>query len=216
MIKNIFFDLDGTIINSEEGVLEGIRLALKKFGYEVPEYSTLRKCIGPPFSYSFPNILGVKDEDFEDAVKCYRKFYDSDGIYRCKVYEGIEDLLKALVNRGYSLNICSSKPEVACKKLLAHLGIDKYFSDIVGATLDGRIETKEQVIDECFARAPWKKKEETVLIGDTKYDALGAFEKGISCIGITWGFGTKEELVNAHAIEAFDTCQEVLEYIEQA
>ena len=215
MIKNIFFDLDGTVVNSEEGILQGIKIAMDKYGYDIPNYSVLRKCIGPPFSVSFPEIFNVSEDDYPMVLKEYRDFYESGGMYKCCAYKGIEELLLALVNRGYSINICSSKPENSCKAVLDYLGLSKYFSDIVGATKDGRIDTKAQVIEECFRRAPWKKKEETILIGDTKFDADGAIESDLTCIGITWGFGTKEELLNAGAKAVFDTCEEELEYVEQ-
>lgn len=215
MIKNIFFDLDGTIVNSSPGVFTGIIQSMVKYGYEEPEISKLMKCIGPPFSYSFPNILGIKDEDYDKIVDNYREYYDNGGMFNCQVYDGVENLLDELNKRGYSLMICSSKPEHACKKLLEKLGIAKYFTDICGATNDGRIDSKEDVINLCFERAPWKHKDETILIGDTKYDAEGAKICDLTCIGITWGFGSREELFSAGALEVFDTCQEVLTYIEE-
>lgn len=216
MIKNVFFDLDGTIVNSESGVHKGIKMALKACGYEEPEYATLRKCIGPPFSYSFPNILHIDPKDFDQAVEIYRKYYDEDGgMFDCEVYDGIEGLLAALVKKGYSLTICSSKPEHACKKLLTELGIAKYFSEICGSSLDGKVNSKEDVINLCFERSPWKHKDETILVGDTKFDAEGASVCDLACLGITWGFGTRDELFEYGAIEVCDTCDEVLDYIER-
>ena len=214
MIKNVFFDLDGTVINSERSVLNGLRMCMTKYGYDIPEYAVLRTCIGPPFSYSFREIFHVTEEDYPKVLAEYRNYYDNGGMYDCDVYEGVEGLLHALVERGYSLNICSSKPESACKKLLEKLGIDKYFSDIVGSSGDGRIDSKLDVIEECFRRAPWKKKDETVLIGDTKYDVEGAVAGDIDCICVSWGFGERQEMLDFGALEVFDTCDEVLDYIE--
>ncbi len=215
MIKNVYFDLDGTLVDSAPGIIEGLKVALTKYGYDIPDYVTLRKCVGPPFTHSFPNILHIKDEDFKGAVAAYRQFYDAEnGLFNAKVYAGVEKLLDDLVKRGYSLFVCTSKPEPTAKKLLKKLGIDKYFTEICGATLDAKIDTKAQVIDLCFKRAPWHLKEETVLIGDTKYDAIGANEMGIDCIGISWGFGDKWDLEDAGVVTILDNPDEVLEYIE--
>ena len=216
MIKNVYFDLDGTLIDSAPSIISCLKRTLLEFGYEIPEYDTLRKCVGPPFTYSFPNYLHIKDEDFKAAVKRYREFYDKEnGCLEAEVFEGIEGLLKALVKRGYCLFVCTSKPEPTARKILEHLGIDKYFTEICGATLDAKIDTKAQVLELCFKRAPWHKKEETVLIGDTKFDCIGASSVGVDCIGITWGLSSREELMEHQAIAVFDYPDEVLDYIEK-
>ncbi|MCR4831590.1 MAG: HAD hydrolase-like protein [Pseudobutyrivibrio sp.] len=215
MIKNVYFDLDGTLVDSAPGIIQGLKIALTKYGYDIPDYATLRKCVGPPFKYSFPNILHIKDEDFDGMVKTYRHFYDEEnGMFDAKVYAGIESLLDSLVKRGYCLFVCTSKPEPTAKKLLHKLGIDHYFTEICGATLDAKIDTKSQVIDLCFSRAPWHQKDETVLIGDTKFDAQGASNMGIRCIGVSWGFGSKWDLEDYGAEVILDNPSEVLDYIE--
>ena len=130
------------------------------------------------------------------------------------LFDGVEGLLAALVKRGYCLFVCTSKPEPTARKILEYLGVDKYFTDICGATLDAKINTKQQVIDLCFERAPWHTKEETLLIGDTKFDADGAKAAGIDCIGVSWGFGSREEMLEHGALEVLDFPSEVLDYIE--
>ena len=216
MIKNVYFDLDGTLIDSAPSIISCLKRTLLEFGYEIPEYDTLRKCVGPPFTYSFPNYLHIRDEDFQATVKRYREFYDKEnGCLEAEVFEGVEGLLKALVKRGYCLFVCTSKPEPTARKILKHLGIDKYFTEICGATLDAKIDTKAQVLELCFKRAPWHKKEETVLIGDTKFDCIGASSVGVDCIGITWGLSSREELMEHQAIAVFDYPDEVLDYIEK-
>ena len=215
MIKNIYLDLDGTLVDSAPGIIEGLKIALTEYGYDIPDYATLRKCVGPPFTYSFPNILHFRNEDINGAIATYRHFYDDEnGMLNANVYTGIEEFLDYLVKRGYCLFVCTSKPEPTARKLLNKLGIDHYFTDICGATLDAKIDTKAQVIDLCFTRAPWHKKEETVLIGDTKYDVEGANQAGIACIGITWGFGDRCDLEKSGATAIFDTPNEVIDYIE--
>ncbi|SCZ78279.1 HAD hydrolase-like protein [Pseudobutyrivibrio xylanivorans] len=215
MIKNIYFDLDGTIIDSAPSIITGLKITLEKYGYDIPDYATLRKCVGPPFTYSFPNYLGIRDEDFADAVATYRHYYDKEnGCMDVEAFEGVEGLLAALVKRGYCLFVCTSKPEPTARKILEGLGLAKYFTDICGATLDAKINTKEQVINLCFSRAPWHLKEETILIGDTKFDVDGAKASGIECIGVSWGFGSTDEMLEHGALEVFDYPDEVLDYIE--
>ncbi|MDC7278307.1 HAD hydrolase-like protein [Butyrivibrio fibrisolvens] len=215
MIKNIYFDLDGTIIDSAPSIITGLKITLEKYGYDIPDYATLRKCVGPPFTYSFPNYLGIRDEDFADAVATYRYYYDNEnGCMNVDAFEGVEGLLEALVKRGYCLFVCTSKPEPTARKILEGLGLAKYFTDICGATLDAKINTKEQVINLCFSRAPWHLKEETILIGDTKFDVDGAKASGIECIGVSWGFGSTDEMLEHGALEVFDYPDEVLDYIE--
>ena len=215
MIKNIYFDLDGTLVDSGPGIIQGLKIALEKYGYDIPDYATLRKCVGPPFNYSFPNILHIKQEDINGAIKTYRHYYDDeDGMFNANVYHGIETLLIDLTKRGYCLFVCTSKPEPTAKKLLKKLGIDTYFTEICGATLDASIDTKEQVLNLCFSRAPWHKKYETLLIGDTKFDVEGANSVGIPCLGVSWGFGNREDLMNAGAIDIIDFPSEVFDFIE--
>lgn len=216
MIKNVYFDLDGTLIDSAPSIITCLKRTLTEFGYEIPDFETLRKCVGPPFTHSFPNYLHVRNEDYHAAVTRYREFYDKeDGCLEAEVFEGVEGLLNALVKRGYCLFVCTSKPEPTARKILEHLGIDKYFTEICGATLDAKIDTKAQVLELCFKRAPWHRKEETVLIGDTKFDCIGAKEVGVDCIGITWGSGTREELFENGACTVLDYPDEVLDYIEK-
>ena len=92
MIKNVYFDLDGTLVDSAPGIIEGLKITLTKYGYDIPDFATLRKCVGPPFTYSFPNILHIRDEDFHDAVATYRKFYDDENGESDTTSQGSEDI----------------------------------------------------------------------------------------------------------------------------
>ena len=146
-------EIDMILFNANIGECGPLKI-YKKFSvmkYDVPDFATLKKCVGPPFTYSFPNYLHIKDEDFKDAVATYRHYYDKeDGCLNADVFEGVESLLEALVKRGYCLFVCTSKPEPTARKILSHLGIDKYFTEICGATMDAKVDTKADVINLCF------------------------------------------------------------------
>lgn len=214
MIKNVFWDMDGTIIDSSRGVFAGIKYAMKENGYEEPDAAFLNTCIGPPLTNSFMRA-GVPAEEVDKLIESYRSIYDAKVIFDCDLYPGIPECLKTLSDHGYALTLASSKNEIACKRILDHFDLSKYFVSIVGATMDSKIETKTDVLEECFRRSPWQSRLETVLIGDTKFDAIGAKEAHITCVGISYGFGTVEELMNAGAVACLASPAEVCKYIEE-
>lgn len=215
-MKAILFDLDGTIINSEEGITKCVQYALKAYGIDEPDRSKLLCFIGPPLEPVFREKYGMTAEEAWQSVVKYRERFDEKGIFECCLYDGVKDVIIDLKKKGYVLALASSKPEQACRRILEHFGLTPYFDEIVGSTLDGSISTKEEVLAELWRRmkAHSIRKEEMCLIGDTKYDAAGAGAFGIRCIGVSYGFGTKEELLAAGAEAVFDQIREVENYIE--
>lgn len=215
MIKNVFWDMDGTLIDSSPGICESLKETCIRLGYDEPDYHVLRSCIGPPFSESLIPILKIKEEDVDEFIRIYRKIYDEEGQYKnCIIYKGVEEAVKRLASTGYSLTLASSKNEVACRLIMDYLGLDKYFTSVVGSSMDRRVETKTEVIEECFARSPWQKKDETVLIGDTPFDVIGATNAGIIPIAVTYGFSDVNKLKESGASLIFDTIEDVVKYIE--
>jgi len=215
-VKAVLFDLDGTIINSEEGITKCVRYALAHFGVQEPDLKKLTFFIGPPLEMNFKERYGFNDEQAWEGVLKYRERFDTEGIFECELYEGVAEVIKTLHEEGYILSIASSKPEVACERILEHFGLLESFDMVVGATLDKCISTKEQVLEELGRRMADRNisKDEMVLIGDTKFDALGAKVFGIRCIGVDYGFGTREELEKAGATAVFSSIKEVKQYIE--
>ncbi len=205
----IFWDLDGTIIDSYKGVTRSVQYALEKFGIHEDDPKTLRRYIGPPLKESFHGLSGLSEEQADQGIEYYRDRYERVGIYECELFPQVKETLEYYRGRGKVQFLSSSKPEVMCRKILKELGVDTYFDEIVGASMDQSRITKEQVLDEAFRRAgayaeagrPRFRKADAVLIGDTKYDAAGARECGIDCIGVRYGFGTDEEL-RAHGVKA--------------
>lgn len=217
MIKAILWDLDGTIINSEEGITKCVQYALRAHGIEEPDLKKLLCFIGPPLEPVFREKYGMTEAEAWQAVVKYRERFDVKGIFECSLYDGVKDVIAAMKKRGYLLALASSKPETACRRILKHLDLLPYFDEVVGSTLDGSISTKEEVLEELGRRmaATGISKEEMCLIGDTKYDAAGARAFGIRCIGVSYGFGTREDMFAAGAEAVFDKIEEVETYIEK-
>lgn len=216
-MKAILWDLDGTIINSEEGITKCVQYALRAQGIDEPDLKKLLCFIGPPLDPVFREKYGMTaDEAWQSVVK-YRERFDAEGIFECQLYDGVKDVIIDMKRKGYLLALASSKPETACKRILEHFGLTPYFDEVVGSTLDGSISTKQQVLEELGRRMSSLciGKDEMCLIGDTKYDAAGAKAYGIRCIGVSYGFGTREEMLAAGAEAVFDKIEEVETYIEE-
>ncbi len=208
--------MDGTIINSEEGITRCVQYALRAYGIEEPDRKKLLCFIGPPLDPVFRERYGMTDEEAWQAVEKYRERFDVKGIFECCLYDGVREAIVRLKEAGYVLALASSKPETACERILEHFSLRQYFDEVVGSTLDGSISTKQEVLEELGRRMADCQigKDEMCLIGDTKYDAAGAKAFGIRCIGVGYGFGTKEELLSAGAEAVFDQIEEVERYIE--
>ncbi len=212
-MKNILFDLDGTIINSEEGITKCIRYVLDFWGIKQPPQEELLCFIGPPLKEQFQKLYGFEEEKALQSVAKYRERFDREGIFECELYPGIRELIKDLKEKGFRLAVASSKPEVACKRIIGHFHLEPYFDGVFGAALDGKISSKVQVLEYLFQENGMKR-EDTILIGDTKFDVLGAKAAGIPCIGVTYGFGTAEELKSAGAAAVCGSTKEVADYLE--
>lgn len=215
-MKRVLFDLDGTLINSQEGITKGVQYALREsLGIDEPDLESLRCFIGPPLALMFDQKYHVPAEKIEPAVAKYREYYDAIGMNQCELYPGVIEALEHLRQKGYMLGLASSKPEISCEQILKNKGIAGYFDYIVGASMGPERREKVLVLEEAFRRMGVSERSEVVLIGDTKYDAVGAVKAGIDCIGVTYGFGTREELFAAGAVQVFDTLEEVEAYLDE-
>lgn len=212
-MKTVLFDLDGTLINSKPGITKCAQYALYSFGILEPDTDKLECFIGPPLVDSFQKYYGFSPEKAKEAVEKYRERYHKVGIYECELYPDVELVLKQLKEKGYRIAMASSKPEVSCKRIMEHFGLSGYFDEIVGATLDGRIDSKISVLREVLRRFGNADMSQYRLVGDTRFDVLGAKEAGIECIGVTYGFGSYEELQKNGAAAICGSMREVGDYI---
>lgn len=213
----ILFDLDGTLVNTEEGVGKSVRYALDKYGILEPDRATIRRFIGPLLADSFQREYGFSEEKAKEADLVFRERYETIGLFECELFPGVEEALKILKEKGYKISVASSKEEVPCRRILERLGVAQYFDLIGGARLKENIGTKIEVLHDVMKRLGISHKEEVVLIGDSRYDARGAREAGIDCIGVSYGFEEDfEEMRKAGVTEIFDTLAEVIEYLERS
>jgi phosphoglycolate phosphatase len=192
MIKYIFWDLDGTIMESGSGVLSSVRYALDKLGVELPE-SEVRKFIGPSLFDSFTNTAHMSEEDAEKAIGFYRELYESKGIFDAQVYEGIPETMDTLKKAGYRQFVVTSKPQHMAQRVLDHFEIMPYMDGLVGPTEDDHSSDKAKLIRTAMDNHGIEKSE-AVMIGDRCFDINGANDVGIHSIGVLYGYGSKEEL----------------------
>lgn len=209
--KSVLFDLDGTLTDSGEGIINCVIPALKHFGLPVPSREALRVFVGPPLQDSFIQH-GVPADKAEEAVAVYRSRYVPIGMFENTPYPGIRELLEALTANGHKLYIATSKPEGMSREILDHFDLSKYFTMICGASMDFSRNTKEAVIAYLLEQSG--ESENMVMVGDTKFDILGAKHHGIPAIGVSWGYGKVEDMVAAGAETIADTPRQLLELLE--
>lgn len=213
MYRYVLFDLDGTLTNPEIGITSSVMYALEKFGIEVEDRKELHPFIGPPLTYSFQTYYGLSEADSELAVKYYRERFSVKGLYENEVYPGVEKMLQELKESGKSLIIATSKPEEFTLKILENFDLLKYFDFVAGATMDGSRGEKSDVIRYAIEISGITDKSEAIMIGDRKYDILGAKENGLDSVGVLFGFGDYEELEEAGANHIAETIEDIVKYI---
>ena len=210
MPKTILFDLDGTLTDSGEGIINCAIMALEHYGCPIPDREEMRSFVGPPLHESFIRH-GVPADQAEEAIRIYRSRYIPIGAYENEPYPGVRELLEALTARGHTLYVATSKPEEMSVKILQHFDLAKYFRMICGATLDTTRSSKEDVI--AYLLQLNGRADNMVMVGDTKFDVIGAKIHGIPCIGVTWGYGKTEEMRDAGAVAIAETMDQLLQLL---
>ena len=209
--KYILFDLDGTLTDSSEGIVNCVKYALESAGKEIPEQKELLGFIGPPLVDGFQEIVGMTREEAAVATAKYRERYSVIGLFENQPYDGIALLLSRLKSQGKILALATSKPECYSIRILQRFNLMKYFDVTVGSTLDGARNHKPDVIREVFRRLRLSPEdmEQVIMVGDRKQDILGAKECGISSLGVYYGFAELGELEQAGADQIAWSVEEV-------
>ena len=213
--KTILFDLDGTVSNTKEGVTKCVQYALGKMGIIEENLEDLNHFVGPPMVTEYMRSYGMDREKALETLSYYRERYNPIGIYECRIYDGIKDILVWLNENDYNVGLATSKPEPMALTVLDYLSITNYFNkDITcGADLHGPVLTKEDVLNKVFSK-PNIDIDNTVLIGDTIYDVEGCKKVGLDCIGVTYGMGNKEDLLREGAITTIDHPMELAKILK--
>jgi len=187
-MKQLLFDLDGTLIEPKEGILNAIRHATQQMDLVAPSEEELHQFIGPPIMESFQHKLGLTYEKALEAVAHFRDYYSKIGIHQNALFPYVDELLKNLKAKGYSLYVATSKPTLFAKEILKDHQLDHLFVEIVGCHMDNSRSDKAEIIAYILERYKLSAND-CLMIGDTQYDIIGANKHGISTVGVRYGHG---------------------------
>jgi phosphoglycolate phosphatase len=211
MYKNILFDFDGTVFDTVEGITKSAQYALKKRGIDA-ELEALRCFAGPPLVDKFMEVYGFSREEAESATADFRQRYEPIGVRECRVFPGIKELLQQLIDRGFNVGIATSKPQHLAEWLLEQEGMTGLFKVVCGSSSEGNNNAKWQVLRRAMD-ALGATAEDSVLVGDTKYDVEGAKRCGVPCIGVRYGYAAPGELESAGAAAIAENLDELLQLL---
>jgi len=207
------FDLDGTLIDSKQGIINSATYALKAAGVISSNYTgSQESLIGPPIREVFRLIHPFTDTELEEVVRKYREYYANQGMFENTVYPGIMELLEKLKSKGIIMAIATSKARVYALRIADKYGFTKYFDVIMGAELDGSRERKSDVISAALNELGGGF-QKIIMIGDREHDIIGAQETGIDSIGVTWGYGSLQEFDAAGAKIVANSTDELYDLI---
>ena len=204
-LTHIFFDLDGTLVDSSEGIHNGFVQTFERLGLPVPSDKKIRTFMGPPLEVTFKEE--ISEEGADQAVKIYRDYYETKGQLEAHLYDGIKEVLEYLSqDPNKKIYITTSKNEPTALEMCEYLGITEFFDGIDGATPAAfhKADVLQRAIAENNAN-----KDQSVIVGDTKYDMIGGKTVGIKTLAVTWGFGTNETLLAENPDFVADTVQEL-------
>ena len=211
MYDLIMFDLDGTLVNSEEGVTKCVQYALNKCGIIENNQDNLRRFIGPPLIDGFMNYYGMTEEEALKALSFYRERYTKIGVYENEIFPGVKNVLRILKEKGKRIALATSKPHVYAKEVLKSFDLMDFFEIIVGAEFDGTRNDKAEVVEEVLRQA--REYNNPIMIGDRKHDIEGAKKNGVPCIGVSFGFAPEGELEKYGAVAIADNMDNLLEIL---
>ena len=207
--KVILFDLDGTLTDSQLGVTKSVSYALSSLGFTPPDLSELKKFIGPPLQKSFPKFYNLNEDKTNFAISKYREYFEEYGINENELYPYVSEVLSNLKNKGYKIVLATSKPEVFARQILENFNINHYFDGIFGASLDGSLIDKSDIIKIALSKFSNYSKNDFLMIGDRQHDIIGANENKIDSIGALWGYGSKDELMAHNPISCLKEISEL-------
>lgn len=195
MASYVYIDLDGTLTDPFDGISNCIAYALERLGQERPADAELRRFIGPPLLQTFEELVGPAVAP--RALGYYRERFSETGWLENAVYPGIHDALGAITGAGHRCFLATSKPRVFAERIVEHFDLSPYLEEVYGSELDGTRTDKTELLS--FAARERRGGRESVMIGDRYHDVVGALNNGFRAVGVTWGYGTEDELRDAGA-----------------
>lgn len=216
MKKYLLFDLDGTLTDPKVGICTCVQYALASLGIEEPDPDKLEPFIGPPLKDSFLRFYHLTEEQADAAVAKYRERFSDVGLFENEIYKGVAPMLRSLRAAGLVLAVASSKPTVYVQRILEHFGIAGYFKVVVGSEMDGRRVNKDEVVQEALRQLfgdEKVKKDQVYMIGDRSFDVEGAHRVGVESVGVTYGYGSMEELKEAKSDYIVRSVEELKEFL---
>ena len=208
-MKNYFFDLDGTLTDSAEGIINSVIYALSTYGIEENDREALKSFVGPPLGDSFMKRYGFSREQAEEAVSRFRVRFSSIGIFENALYDGIPELLSALKERGDRVILATSKPEVYAKRILEHFDLAQYFDFVCGADIENNARLEKDEVLSYALETSGAKPTVSYMIGDRRFDMEAGNKLGLFTVGVLYGYGSREELENAGADVICETVEEL-------
>lgn len=205
----ILFDLDGTIIDSVGGIMNAIFYCFDKMGHKPTTLEEFLPYVGPPIISTLQTVYGMTPETAAKTMEHYHDYYREKGWKECSLYPGIKEMLKSLKDKGKTIALATNKPRHYAEEILEDKGIAMFFDYIGGADPEHGITNKALVIEDCLKKLSVGSKQKAVIIGDRKFDAEGAAKAGIETIGVTYGYGSRSELLEAGAVVVADSPKEV-------
>lgn len=208
MKKVILFDLDGTLTDPKEGITRAVQYTLRSRGIEEKDLDKLCPFIGPPLTDSYQRFYGFTEQEARGLIPVFHEYFDRQGKFENRVYEGMETMLQTLKESGFRLAVATSKPEYFAEQILEHFGLRKYFETVGGADMEEIRVRKGEIITYTLermgvissaARENGGCAADVIMVGDREHDVLGAKENGLPCVGVLYGYGSEEELLAAGA-----------------
>lgn len=208
----VLFDFDGTFADTGEGMFESVQSAVKALGFEPLDGETLRRFVGPPVFDSFRRELGIDEARAEFAVMKYREAYAESGIFRFRIYDGNPELFEEIKKSGIKLGIASAKPQKFLIRIISHLGYEELF-DYISAPADDKADPSKTKLILGAVEALKCEESRVLMVGDRHFDISGANGAGVDSIGVTFGYGSEEELREAGATFIAHSVAEVRDII---
>ena len=209
----LLFDLDGTLTDSAPGILGCVKYALTELSLPLPPKNVLFEFIGPPLMDAFSKYCGLDEKTAKSAVEKYRERYSTVGLFENRVYDGVPEMLSSLSAAGKTLILATSKPKVFADRILEKFDLKKYFSETVGATFDGKINYKDEVIAAALKRCNIEDRSKAIMIGDRHHDIDAAKKLHLKSLGVLYGFSKPGELRNCGVGLLAATPQEVVKLL---